>query len=48
VPYRPSFLWTRLAGRFADALADTTIEDLCRDASKIPVRRAEVELSYVI
>jgi Rrf2 family iron-sulfur cluster assembly transcriptional regulator len=48
VPYRPAFLWPRLAARFADALGSTTLEDLCRDAARQPVRRADVEISYVI
>lgn len=40
VPYRPSFLWPRLAQQIAEALAETTIEDICRDAAKQSVRRA--------
>lgn len=48
VPYRPSFLWPRLAESFANLLASTTFEDLCREAPQAAVRRAEVELTYVI
>lgn len=48
VPYRPSFLWPRLAESFAALLAATTFEDLCREAPQAAVRRAEVELTYVI
>jgi Rrf2 family protein len=48
VPYRPAFLWPRLADRFAGTLAAITLEDLCRDAAKASVRRADVELTYVI
>lgn len=48
VPYRPAFLWPRLADRFAEVLAATTFADLCREAPKAAVRRAEVELTYVI
>jgi Rrf2 family protein len=48
VPYRPSFLWPRLAERFAAVLSDVTIESLCREATSAQVRRADLELSYVI
>ena len=48
VPYRPAFLWQRLADRFAALLAATTFEDLCREAPQAAVRRADVELTYVI
>lgn len=48
VPYRPAFLWPRLAQSFAELLARTSIEDLCREASRSSVRRADVELTYVI
>jgi Rrf2 family protein len=47
-PRRPSFLWPRLAERFASVLAETTLEALCQDAARARVRRAEVEPSYVI
>jgi Rrf2 family protein len=47
-PYRPVFLWPRLAGRFAEVLAATTFADLCREAPQASVRRADVELTYVI
>jgi Rrf2 family iron-sulfur cluster assembly transcriptional regulator len=48
VDYRPAFLWPRLAERFADVLGETTVEALCREAARTSVRRAAVELSYVI
>ena len=48
VPYRPSFLWPRLADGFAGVLGAITLEDLCRDATQASVRRAAVELTYVI
>ena len=38
--FRPDFLWAQLAGRFADALERTTLEDLCRDAARSDVKRA--------
>lgn len=47
-PYRPSFLWPRLADRFAEVLAATTVDDLCREAAQAAVRRSDVELTYVI
>jgi Rrf2 family protein len=40
---RPGFLWGRLAERFADALASLTIDDLCQEAARADVRRAEPE-----
>jgi len=48
VPYRPAFLWSQLARRFGEVLAATTLEDLCRQASQASVRRADIELTYVI
>ena len=48
VPYRPSFLWPRLAEEFADVLGAVTLEDLCRDAAQASVRRADLALTYVI
>ena len=48
-PYRPSFLWSQLAAGFGDVLASTTVEDLCRRASREAVRRADSEShTYVI
>jgi len=41
--YRPDFLWVPLAHRIAEALAETTIETLCRDAAEAEVPRAESE-----
>lgn len=48
VPYRPAFLWPRLADELAGVLAATSFEDLCREATRAAVRRADVELTYVI
>jgi Rrf2 family iron-sulfur cluster assembly transcriptional regulator len=42
-PHRPDFLWPRLAEQFAAALAQTTLEGLCRDAERAKVRRADAE-----
>lgn len=39
-PYRPDFLWPQLADRIGAALAETTLEALCRDAARAAVRRA--------
>lgn len=47
-PYRPAFLWPRLAAGFAGVLGAITLEDLCRDATRASVLRAEIALSYVI
>ena len=41
--YRPDFLWAPLAQRIGEALAETTIETLCRDATDADVPRAESE-----
>jgi Rrf2 family transcriptional regulator, iron-sulfur cluster assembly transcription factor len=40
-PHRPDFLWPQLAERFANALAETTLEALCREAARRAVERAE-------
>jgi hypothetical protein len=39
--HRPDFLWPALAARIGDALDATTIEQLCRDAARAEVPRAE-------
>jgi Rrf2 family protein len=39
-PYRPTFLWPRLANRLAETLARTTLAALCREAAQAAVRRA--------
>ena len=41
--FRPDFLWSDLATRIADALDATTLEDLCRDAARARVERAEAD-----
>jgi Rrf2 family transcriptional regulator, iron-sulfur cluster assembly transcription factor len=38
---RPDFLWQALAARIADALDATTIEQLCSEAARADVPRAE-------
>jgi len=40
-PHRPDFLWPQLAERFATALAETTLDALCREAARRSVERAE-------
>jgi Rrf2 family protein len=37
---RPDFLWPDLAERFAEVLADVSLEQLCRDAARAEVERA--------
>jgi Rrf2 family protein len=39
--YRPDFLWSLLAERFADVLEETTLEKLCGAALRAEVERAE-------
>ena len=47
--HRPDFVWPRLAGRFAAVLEETTVADLCRDAAREAVPRADhVAYSYEI
>ncbi len=41
VPHRPAFLWSQLADRFGEVLAETTLESLCREAARSAVKRAE-------
>ena len=41
VPHRPAFLWSQLADRFGDVLAETTLESLCREAARSAVKRAQ-------
>ncbi len=46
---RPTFLWTQLAGRLAEDLAGTTLDDLCRQAARRAVPRADDDShTYVI
>ena len=40
---RPGFLWGQLAERFADALAALSFEDLCHEAERSNLKRAEPE-----
>jgi Rrf2 family iron-sulfur cluster assembly transcriptional regulator len=40
-PYEPAFLWAPLSSRLGDALAEVTLETLCRDAARAAVRRAD-------
>jgi Rrf2 family protein len=39
-PYGPAFLWGPLSAKLGDALAQITLEGLCRDAARAAVRRA--------
>lgn len=39
-PHQPAFLWAPLSERLGGALAEFTIERLCRDAARSAVRRA--------
>jgi Rrf2 family protein len=39
--FGPTFLWSDLANRFDAVLEETTLEDLCRDAARHQVPRAE-------
>ena len=41
--HRPDFLWNGLSARLAEALEETTLESLCRDAVAARVPRAEAE-----
>ncbi len=41
--YRPDFLWTQLASRFAAALEATSLDALCREAARRDVKRAHPE-----
>ncbi len=41
--HRPDFFWPILAERLAAALAETTLEALCSDASRAAVQRADAE-----
>jgi len=47
--FRPAFLWERVADGIERALAATTLEQLCREAARRAVRRADVDShTYVI
>lgn len=35
---RPDFLWEVLADRFAEALEETSLEEVCREAARVGVR----------
>ena len=41
--HRPDFLWAELADSFGAVLAATTLEDLCRQAERADIPRAEAE-----
>jgi len=47
-PFRPDFLWPSLGRRLADLLDATTLEGLCRDASRASVERAGPPPMYFI
>ena len=47
--YRPDFLWKGLAIRFAEALEETSLEALCREAARVGVKRDHLDAPmYVI
>ena len=49
IPYRPGFLWDALASRLGEALGETTLESVCREAARGAVKRAHADShSYVI
>jgi len=41
--FRPDFLWRRLAERLGEALDETSLEALCREAAREDVKRAHPE-----
>jgi Rrf2 family protein len=41
LPLRPDFLWGDLAGRMAELLDETNLDDLCRAAARADVARAQ-------
>lgn len=41
--YRPAFLWPELSRRFGEVLASWTLEDLCREAARSAVPRADAD-----
>lgn len=41
--HRPAFLWEALAERVGDGLSATTLEDLCRQAARRAVERADAD-----
>jgi Rrf2 family iron-sulfur cluster assembly transcriptional regulator len=45
--YRPDFVWRLLAARFAGALEELSVEDLCRDAAGAGVERAEGPMYFI-
>ena len=49
IEYRPDFLWSELAQRIADALKDTTLEALCRQASRanLPGANADAPMYFI-
>lgn len=48
-PHRPAFLWAGLADRLAEDLAATSLDDLCRQAARHAVPRADADSrTYVI
>jgi len=49
IEHRPDFLWNELAQRIADALKDTTLEALCRQASRanLPGAHADAPMYFI-
>lgn len=47
--WAPDFIWSVLAERIAEVLAETTIEDLCQESARRGIRRASADnLTYQI
>jgi Rrf2 family iron-sulfur cluster assembly transcriptional regulator len=47
--HRPDFIWSELSDRFAEVLADLTVDDLCRRAAARGVKRRDaLAHTYVI
>jgi len=47
--HRPAFLWEEVAEKLGRGLAATSLEDLCREAARRAVRRADADShTYVI
>ena len=45
--FRPDFVWGALAARLGRALAELSVEDLCREAAAAGVERAEGPMYFI-
>ena len=45
--FRPDFVWGNLAARLGRALAELSVEDLCREAAAAGVERAEGPMYFI-